>query len=198
MGCLRVGTLHDFRRQEHRDGISDPQEGKKTVAWPIEKVLATGINDPNSHKLSQFGIMTGPTEVQFENITIARSFDFPDCFLYCMSHECSRVVMRQFAGADSCVEIINPNGFFQALTEVLNEHIPVTFQGIHECQYQERTEEWNHFDWGTHPAIIKEPIPRFIAQKEIRALWFPRYIQNIEPMNIGFYQLARFCNHVIV
>ncbi len=29
MGCIRVGTLHDFRKSEHKKGIADPQEGKK-------------------------------------------------------------------------------------------------------------------------------------------------------------------------
>ena len=35
MGCIRVGTLHDFRQHEHKRGVSDPDEGKKTVSHYI-------------------------------------------------------------------------------------------------------------------------------------------------------------------
>jgi len=35
LGGIRVGTLHDFRNSEHKKGIADPLEGKKTVVHRI-------------------------------------------------------------------------------------------------------------------------------------------------------------------
>lgn len=35
MGEIRIGTLHDFRRTEHTQGIADPKEGKKKISHNI-------------------------------------------------------------------------------------------------------------------------------------------------------------------
>ena len=39
MGVVRVGTLYDFRKEEHKRGISDPTEGKNQVYAPLKTPL---------------------------------------------------------------------------------------------------------------------------------------------------------------
>jgi hypothetical protein len=99
--------------------------------------------------------------------------------------------MKQFDGADSCLEIIDVNNFYQMLTATLNSRISVEFKGIHEVKYQNRSESWNGQDWGLHPALIKEPV--FEPQAELRAIWQPISNKSIDPVIIGNYRLGSFC-----
>ncbi len=197
MGIIRIGTLHDFRRTEHMKGIADPQEGRKQVFHPIEHLHVTDPNNPEVKAIEQFGVFNfgdKPTNVKIEGITIARSFDGPDCFILCTSKVFSKKTMLEFDGADSCYEITNPNYFFELLTDTLNSIVPVFLGGVHEVIYQNRTEKWNGKDWGRHPALIKET--EFSNQAEIRAIWQPRYGQPIQPIVIGNYRLGEACREL--
>lgn len=194
MGGIRVGTLHDFRKNEHKRGIFDPQEGKKEVFHAIDKLLVTDPKTPEVKAIEQFGILKfedGVTNVQFEGITLLRPFDVLDCFILCTSKTFSRKTMREFEGADSCYQILNPNRFYGILTEVLNSFYPVIFRGVHEVVYQDRKEKWNGKDCGHHPALIKEK--EFRRQSELRAIWQPRYRQPIQPIIFADYRLTEAC-----
>jgi hypothetical protein len=56
------------------------------------------------------------------------------------------------------------SNFYSLLTELINKHVPVEFQGVHKVVYQNKQEKWNGVNWGISPALIKEPA--FIKQKE--------------------------------
>ena len=38
-GNIRIGTLSDFRNEEHKDGITDKMEGRKTVSHEIQNAI---------------------------------------------------------------------------------------------------------------------------------------------------------------
>lgn len=198
MGIIRVGTLHDFRRSEHRRGIADPQEGKKRVSKHVDHLDVFGADDPNAKMLEHFrAIKLGSdARVTLTNVQLAQTFDHPDCFILCTSTKRSASTMAEFDGADSCVEITNLQFFYEQLTLALNIHVPIVFRGLFKVSYQLREEHWNGQNWGAHPALIKEPV--FRNQHEIRAVWTPRFKEHIEPLVVGNYRLTQACQEVHV
>lgn len=205
IGVIRIGTLYDFRRIEHHKGIADPQEGKKEVFHHIDKLFVNDPNDTNIkdntdfRALDKFGAVrfgSNSKNALFQNCTVSKGFDVPDCFIYCTSKVCSKETMIQFDRADSCIEIIGIESFYRILTNVLNSITPVDFKGFKEVTYQNRVEQWNGIDWGNHPAFIKEP--RFKKQSELRAIWQPLCKNRISPIITGDYRLGKYCRNVSI
>ncbi|MCJ2376416.1 hypothetical protein LNL84_06160 [Vibrio sp. ZSDZ34] len=197
-GGIRVGTLHDFRKSEHKRGIADPQEGKKTVQHCIDKETIT-IGDRSSktaRAAKEFNIIGGSGTATFENVTFSKTFNSPDFFILCSSYEKSKSVMSQFEGADTCVQITDPLSFYKELTILLNSITPVVFLGVHRVTYKERIEEWNGTSWGADPTLLKEP--EFSKQKEVRAIWAPKYRQPITPQILGSVDLAKTCRKIAI
>lgn len=193
LGNVRIGTLHDFRKTEHKQGIADVNEGKKRVSHHIPYATDKDVGSIHLDALKTFRAIDlgGATNVVLENISVSQEFDHPDCFVHCTSVKYSFDVLRQFGGADSCVEISDLAGFYQRLTETLNSIVPVQFLTLSQVQYMKRHEDWNGRDWGVHPALIKEP--EFIRQVELRAIWIPKFSGNISPIVINDTDLLRFC-----
>lgn len=204
VGSLRVGTLHDFRREEHKGGIADRNEGRKTIHHKIDKLAKVTGEDTHSPKskdeeaLEAFSALDIPPGItlDIENVTLFEEFDKGDCFLLCMSHRLSRETMRQFEGADTCIEIHEPNPFFRELTKTLTARHPVKFMGAIGVEYQERSREWSGKGWGVDAALIKEP--EFHLQYEVRAGWRPLSKGPIEPLIIENPELTKHCRIVDV
>lgn len=193
LGNIRIGTLHDFRRIEHKSGISDPNEGTKSVSHYVLKATDKDADRVHFEALDFFKVVKFDNcyGAVAENIHMSQNFDQPDCFVHCVSAEYSKDVLEQFEGADSCIEITNLNGFYRRLTEALNSHIPVQLETISTVSYMLREEKWNGRDWGVHPALIKEP--EFSKQVEIRAIWRPKFSGDISPIVLNDIGLIDFC-----
>ena len=197
-GSVRIGTLQDFRKAEHKPGISDPFEGKKKVVhtidnWDSAKEIP-GFPSYHARSAEALGIIRlGQTsQIKIQNIEFVRNLEDPDCFIYCTSHRLHKDVMGQFKGADSCVEIYDYVGFYECLTEVLNKIIPVKCGGIHQIRYASRTEICNGNDLGITPMGIKDP--EFSGQCEVRAVWDPvNPDKPIAPIILEIPELSRFC-----
>ncbi len=200
MGGIRIGTLHDFRKTEHKQGISDPTEGTKSVNHRIQYV---GVDDNqklqvanslDKKALDVFGgykIGEQARNICIFNSTVGKHFNESDCFLLCTSETRSQKTMSQFEGADSCVKITDILSFYHCLTEVINSIVPIKPIGRFRVIYQDRMEKWNGVDWGKHPALIKETA--FIKQDEIRAIWVPKNRRrDIEPLNLCDHRLVAF------
>jgi hypothetical protein len=88
LGGVRIGTLHDFRRNEHRSGIKDPQEGKKYVIHHIDKYITNASGQrPGSKKHADaleffraVDVSPGST-VTIQNVTLVREFDSADLYI---------------------------------------------------------------------------------------------------------------------
>ena len=198
MGVIRVGTLHDFRRSEHKQGISDPNEGTKSVSHEVN-LFARNTEDAFKHHgkdieaLDKFGVAKIDKDMQLNNFVmgnckVTKGFNEPDCFILSSTFHKSNKMYDEFEGSDSCIEITNISNFYNDLTNTINTLSPVIFRGIHEVIYQDREEAWNGLDWGHHPALIKEELYR--PQGELRAIWQPRFNQPIRPMIVGNYRLG--------
>lgn len=201
MGMIRIGTLLDFRRMEHKKGILDPQEGVKDLTHHIDHLHIANPNDPNMKNnmdlkaLKSFpGLNVTAENFTIANITFQQHFDAPDCFILCTSKICSKETLSQFEGANSCVEIVEIDSFYRILTDALNNITPVEFIGIHEIVYQDRIEQWNGHDWGCHPALIKET--KYKKQHELRAIWQPLNKKPIAPLITADHRLGKFCRNV--
>lgn len=86
---IRIGTLHDFRREEHKQGIADPQEGKKSVEHHIQQAFFNEQFKDNNHvsALKSFGFMdvdsiSGSANVFLDRVTLRQSFNYPDRFIF--------------------------------------------------------------------------------------------------------------------
>lgn len=200
-GSVRVGTLYDFRKSEHKQGISDPEEGKKTVSHFIDNWESW---NPETHNQlhndapSAFNIMKFPANSNFilRNVTFTQVIEDPDCFVHCTAHTLSKSVMDQFEGAESCVEIFDTQGFYSRLTQKLSLIVPVTLQIVATVTYSDRAEQWNGQDWGTAPCMIKGR--DFTPQCEVRAVWTPDKKVAIEPQIIVDRKLRQYCRSVEV
>lgn len=104
--------------------------------------------------------------------------------------------MKQFDGADSCVEIVAPNEFFHCLQTTIAQgtgaHRVIAARPV---EYRERKEIYNGTDFGLHPGLIKEHI--FRSQNEGRILWeFESGVQRYEPFLSGHWKLGSYCREI--
>ncbi|MBF8296983.1 MAG: hypothetical protein HW389_3528 [Bacteroidetes bacterium] len=170
--------------------ISKCQDAVSVILFALlENVVIDGA------KFHQFsGIRVRSVNVSGPKVTFQRNIESPDFFVLCLSSEFSQAVMAEFADVDTCLEIINVRAFFQEITDTLNAASPVSFRGFRECHYSERVEKWNERDFGTHPALMKEP--DFEMQKEARAIWHPLSPGSIHPITIRSPNLIGLCKDV--
>jgi hypothetical protein len=77
LGIISIGALYDFRKLEHKKGISDSQEGKKVVAHTIEDLHVEDPNDPVYQNSKDFtackafrAIDLKGTNTTFQNVTL--------------------------------------------------------------------------------------------------------------------------------
>ncbi|MFH7042048.1 hypothetical protein ABT392_06970 [Paucibacter sp. JuS9] len=172
VGGLRVGTLHDFRRDEHKRGIADPSEGTKSVHYGVDAQVFTGGTEQAKAFGEAFGFKFGPgVQLSIKGCAFNRQVDSEDFFIYCLASRFSGAVLREFEGADACVRITHVRRFCDAITHALESRVAVEFIGAHRVIYTPRHETWNGVDLGKHPALVKEP--SFAPQCEVRALWRP-------------------------
>ncbi|MDN7143802.1 hypothetical protein KC131_24450 [Pseudomonas sp. JQ170] len=193
LGNIRIGTLHNFRKAEHKKGIADGKEGKKSVSHFIESDIVRGDGSRRSPAVEAFQIAEAKRGAvgELEGVTVRKSFDVSDRFVHCISAGYSLDVLREFDGANSCVEISDIKRFYERLTESLNYVTPVQLEYLGPVLYADREEIWNGRDWGVNPAVIKEK--HFSPQLEVRAIWRPKLRVPIEPIFLYDVGLVKFC-----
>lgn len=207
-GSIRIGTLRDFRKSEHKPGISDPFEGTKTLRHEIDDwQFGNEIPGfPSYHRRASELVgsvrfdssQNGETHSgSISGVTIQRSFEAPNSFIYCTSNRLHKGVMSQFEGADSCVEIYNLQGFYECLTIAINKRVPVEWGGLRDVRYASRTEICNGQDLGISPIWLKGD--DFVEQYEARAVWHPvNPEQPIDWFAMEIPELSRFCRKIKV
>jgi hypothetical protein len=191
-GLVRIGTLYDYKKQEHGRGITDGEEGLKEINVAIEhQAFAFGKDVPKT--LAALGIIVADDSslnITLEDIYVSKSFEAPNCFMWCASTIGSRSVMEQFDSADTCIEVTDPARFFSILDQSMML-LDAEFQGVVVVRYQPRVEGWNPNDLGLHPALIKGV--EFSGQHEVRAIWTPTKVEDIGPITLHVEALAQCC-----
>lgn len=193
LGSIRIGTLYDFRRSEHRRGISDGKEGRKTVFHNVDQASTADGDTIHTRAMKEFNAVSyGPNVVvEMRDVHFIREFNHPDMYVHCTSIDYSSKVMREFEDADSCVEINNVIGFYKRLTESLKKFTQVDFMGVTKVTYMDRNQPWTGDGWGINPALIKEH--EFKNQVELRAVWWSKTMKPINPITLHDVGLLKFC-----
>ena len=202
MGCLRVGTLYDFRKNEHRSGIHDPQEGKKKVIHSTPELKIEHTNRATAHQSKHLRALSTFGAISLENcsfVTISpqnlvQELESQNLFIYCLSSLSTPDLYREFEGSNVRVHIHDVRAFFNLVTQSLNSIIAVRFRGFQEVRYASRQEHWNGTDWGGHPALLKEV--SYSGQHEYRAIWQPIGNSTILPLIIGNVGLPACCHFI--
>jgi hypothetical protein len=186
-GRVRIGTLFDFRKvEEHRSTIGDAGEAEPNSLATFDSVtLEPGKASP-PYLARAFAVRpdaTGPTTTN--GLIVEHHMRDEDYYVYCVTAEYS-VSLLEEAGYDSCVRIEDPRGFFQAMTDAIEER--VSQWSVQPCTYGTRTGPYNPAH-ERHPVWVKDP--SFSAQCEIRAVWTPRS-HPIEPFTVDIPELRQF------
>lgn len=168
IGLFRIGTLYDYRNEEHKNGIFDSTEGIKSISVEIEKeTYETGDEVPAN--LSHLGIIKADrssTNIVLEDIYTNHIIDSENLWLWCCSSDKSKSVMNSFEGTDTCVEIFDPINFIRILSNILSID-GANFLGLFEVNYANKNEKWNKSNLGIHPALIKDY--KFHPQKRAKS-----------------------------
>lgn len=199
MGQIKIGTLHDFRNSEHKLGITDADEGKKSVSIEVDDLTISGPpDDPSRKKMKDISnnLMGGSFNIgdgcRLKGVRLTREIECKNCYILCTSEKLSTNTMAECGDADSCVEIVDIDAFYKVLTETLNSIVgAVRFRGIHKVIYQPRKEEWNGEDLGESPVLVKDR--SFSKQHEIRAVWELLSDRSINPVTLSNFRLGSFC-----
>lgn len=203
-GEIRIGTLHDFRRSEHGRGIADGSEGRKTVTNHVrDYVIADSRQDERVQELRMFGVNVAGENITIRNSNFSNSISAPNAFILCASSRNDAATRAQFEGAETCVEISDPEEFARTLTPCLSASRPVHFLGWHPVRYQPRAETFNGRNLGLAPELIKDPA--YSRQYEWRAIWRPdpaatagSVSMELHPCNLSCEGIRRFVRHVEV
>ncbi len=196
-GSLRIGTLHDYQQTEKYGlAIGDAGEGvlhlttefrtleEHTAHWK-EWRRANGQDQPPPRiaKVTSVELVAVLRESP-DGVVATTQAD--DGYLFCASSRYSAELMGPL-GYDACLEIVDPDGFFLAVSGVLGER--ADFLGYRPVAYVGRS--WSR---ASHPgvprALLKEP--EYAYQAEIRALWKPR-LRPIAPLLIDAPAARAFC-----
>jgi hypothetical protein len=91
--------------------------------------------------------------------------------------------------------IDNPEGFYKAITKAISREIGVHvhFRGVFKVQYRPRSVKHEE-DHGFPAVLIKDPIPRYMDQKEVRGIWELSTPLPIEPILIQCPEARQFCS----
>ncbi len=201
IGILRIGTLYDFRKSEHKKGISDPKEGTKTVTHKgsVHIDSTDNIDDYQKNILKGFEELNAiKIEGNCKNITInncnaLKQVDSANYFILCTASKSN--LEGEFEGYNSCYEILERDSFFTEITYRLNKILPVRFLGYFSVIYRDREEKWEENGNKLHPSLIKEL--EYKGQYEIRAIWEPLNKNiEIEPIILGSYKLGKYMKKV--
>jgi len=174
-GSLKVGTLYEYRDiEKYGHVIGDKDEGFHKTEFSLagggEFDLQDGSVEANffrEHILRPDQMNLQVKIKLVDGVKIISESRSPDLYVYCVSSEFNADAMEQF-GCDSCLEIVNPAGFFRAISHKIRHK--GTLDGLHEIQYLGKethyTQPHQH-----HPSVMKDP--EFRYQKEWRAIWNP-------------------------
>ncbi|MBR8182190.1 hypothetical protein [Burkholderia ambifaria] len=199
VGNVRVGTLHGFRDVERfGPGIADMQEGKKSVVAHIDHHEYVG-GTAEANALKHLGIDIGPgAKIQINSSYFQTDVDHPDAYVWCCSSQKSAEAIAGIDGADTCVEIVDVEGFYAALNVAMAKHGQFETIGPMPVIYHSLVEEWNGRNLGEHPIFLKGE--SFSAQYEVRIGWVPGGARKapLEHIDIVESSVGRYCRIVDV
>ncbi len=190
-GSIKIGTLKNYRSSEHGTMVSDSMEGVKSLAGTYKELTSSGIKA--SQSLSSFihiGEGGSLRDVSFSRM----KFYGENYFIFSMSsiyRETDHKAWKEKENYDICYRINAPRTFFEKITQKLNELVPVKLLGVCKIHYYNENTGMDFFDpKNSYPAFMLKGCTGFAEQKEIRAVWQPNTLKDIEPIIINDTRLS--------
>ena len=171
-GSIRLGTLHDYRRQEELgDARGDSTEGTAVFHERVEQAMYSPTNPPSAF----VGAMLQGAHLQASALDI-RNSDFsmpasaPNVLIYCVSKGKSERVAREFGPA--CVEISDLHEFAKRVAKVVEQHLPGSWLRVADCIYTDERRVAPDAELDMNVVFLKPT--RQAYQQEVRFAWYPR------------------------
>lgn len=172
---IRIGTLYGFRDMEHKNGISDPKEGKfkdRSVLDHFDSDIHQMDDELEQFLGSMIRSKIKPQKMVLKNISVSRAVISKNYLIFCFSKRLALRMFKLFDKSEICYQITSHDEFFDLITKALQMKLNcnVTFQGIFPISYGnfERKRAYN----------IKHPFDastvktnEFRNQHELRAIW---------------------------
>lgn len=196
---FHITTLFDCRKHEkHPDGIADRLEGTKEIRCVDPDIDSRNPDTPPS-LLRSLGIAAVDDTSTFisHNSVFDIKQESPDCYLFCLTRDCNPEPWRDKFAYDTCVQVSEPELFFQALTNCVFQKVRIEEAAfMADCVYLSRSQnirKLQHLNGSESipPMLIKDP--SFAYQQEVRAIWIPKQ-QPIAPFPIKCTQAATLCS----
>jgi len=193
-GRLKIGTLHEYRKVEHYGGvIGDQREGLHITEFSLTGGGKVDLSQksPETDFLKKHLLQPDQQDISIEMIfedgaRIMSHSESPDLYIYCTTSEFNPEVMTQF-DCDACMEIVNPNAFFQSISRKIRHQGRLDGWGPIHYKNKETHYTAPHQH---HPAIMKDL--SFSYQKEWRAIWIPNKAPR-QPIYIDVPKAIRHC-----
>lgn len=205
-GCLRLGTLHNFKDTvEHGLSRGDKFEGEHQLKRINNGELKL-TKDKDEPIISEMFKIGGEGEATIIGGTFIVSRKSPDGFVFCSSHYYNEELFyrwHQEEKLDSCYEIINPHGFFMAITNAIKNS--AYFFENKNVIYIDDSIDYQSSDANAHPAFTKNK-SLYDWQKENRTIWGAKMpCGTLNPWIIHVPEAIKYCrpfakienNHII-
>lgn len=175
-GEILIGTLYDFRQQEHKE-IGDKNEGtKKSITDFPEGALIKDGKEWESKlghlKRSNISYVKGEVKIEPKTKFIGID-DVPDAYVYCTSQIYDPGLKSRFSDA-TCIEICDPEIFSkEILKELVARELTYNLCLRDKCRYIGHNVDYTI---QTTAHFLKDP-DKYMHQVEYRFV-FPPVIKN--------------------
>ena len=196
-GSLRIGTLYEYRKvEQYGTVIGDADEGRHKTELSLAGggVVDLATSTPEAEFFRQHVLRPDQQHhrtkiVLADGARLVSHTNSQDLYIFCVSAEYRPDVMREF-GCDSCLEILHPQEFFQAVSRRIRHK--GTFEGLAAVTYASKHTHYLR-PHRVHPALMKEE--RYANQHEWRAIWTPTRPPR-QPLLINVPRAIRHCRAV--
>lgn len=172
-GCLRVGTLHDYRTSEsYGEMVSDNSEGTRLVSGSVSVTPESQADFPGLRGLLKH---TGPPGSKPAKLTMhgVKVGDASNYMVFSASLQYSAAAHRRWAeseGYNACYRIFAPRLFVRTISEALGSDFelfggaPITYEDEIDLAGEQMA---------IPPLYIKRRADVYLDQSEFRAAWRP-------------------------
>ncbi|WP_223999106.1 hypothetical protein [Cupriavidus pinatubonensis] len=189
-GKIRISTFNLCRKCE------DPQRGDKDEGSLTyhSGFISGDADDPAVRTVAaRTGILLGPGV----NITMSNNTTYiriPDALVLCATERFSPEHMREGFGKH-CVEIFDPQGLFQSLTNALRMRFSVAQAAFGRVAYIGR--KLHGFDPMVAPVEFRKPVDGYAEQQEVRMVWHvdPRHFPLVAEF-VDVPDAAKYCRRI--
>ncbi|WP_268809511.1 hypothetical protein [Vibrio parahaemolyticus] len=194
-GSVKIGSLYEYRKVEHYGTvIGDDAEGyyhtelSQNGTYEVDLAESSPEADFFRQHLLRPDQQHLKTKIIMEDgAKIISRTNSPDLYIYCVTSEFNRQVMKDF-GCDSCIEIRRPELFFRALSKQIRHK--ADFEIVTGITYGDKNTHYKT-PHEVHPALKKGD--NYAYQKEVRAIWTPKK-EIKQPLFVDVPKAIRACS----